>query len=112
MESVNIFAPCTHTLLIVCSGQVTGVAVASAIFQSLLDRELRKRITGDGAGDVSVVLSYVWNSADEVIIRRFGVFGTRLAWWPVYLSSCSSTHVNHMALLFVACFYMQHAQPG
>lgn len=34
-------------------GSVSGVAVGSAIFQSLLDRELSKRITGPDASDVS-----------------------------------------------------------
>jgi len=37
-------------------GQVVGVAVPSAIFQSLLDRELSKRITGPGSEDVSTQL--------------------------------------------------------
>ena len=34
-------------------GQVSGVAVASAIFQSVLDGQLRQRITGPGSDDVS-----------------------------------------------------------
>lgn len=32
-------------------GQVIGVALASAVFQSVLNTELHKRITGDGAED-------------------------------------------------------------
>lgn len=33
-------------------GQVGGVGIASSIFQSSLDRELRKRIQGPDAGDI------------------------------------------------------------
>lgn len=33
-------------------GQVSGVAVSSAVFQTLLDRELHIRITGEGADEV------------------------------------------------------------
>ena len=33
-------------------GQVGGVAVSSAIFQSILDRELRRRITDPNADEV------------------------------------------------------------
>ena len=60
VELVNMFAPFMYRLLITCSGQVAGVAIASAIFQSLLDHELSKRITGHGATDVSM-LRYVWD---------------------------------------------------
>ncbi|KAG9013303.1 hypothetical protein FRB93_000826 [Tulasnella sp. JGI-2019a] len=33
-------------------GQVSGVAVSSAVFQTLLDRELRIRLTGDGSDEL------------------------------------------------------------
>ena len=33
-------------------GQVGGVGIASSIFQTLLDRELRKRITGEGSDEL------------------------------------------------------------
>lgn len=36
-------------------GQVGGVAVSSAIFQSILVRELRKRFTDDGDEEVSPI---------------------------------------------------------
>jgi hypothetical protein len=39
-------------------GQVGGVAVASAIFQSVLDGQLRQRITGPGADDVGLLYGY------------------------------------------------------
>jgi len=38
------------------SGQVAGVAVASAIYQSKLDRELHSRITGPGAEEVFILI--------------------------------------------------------
>lgn len=37
------------------SGQVAGVAVASAIYQSKLDKELHSRITGPGAEEVFIL---------------------------------------------------------
>lgn len=38
------------------AGQVGGVAVSSAIFQSRLDSQLRRRITGPNADEVSRLL--------------------------------------------------------
>ena len=37
------------------SAQVGGVAISSAIFQSVLDRELRERIHGPDANEVSKI---------------------------------------------------------
>ena len=38
-------------------GQVGGVAISSALFQSILTTELHKRIHGDGAEEVDEVLA-------------------------------------------------------
>ena len=45
-------------LLIFVKGQVLGVAISSAIFQSILDRELNARIKGPGATEVSLQLLF------------------------------------------------------
>jgi hypothetical protein len=44
LDSLNLL---TH-----CAGQVSGVGVASALFQCTLSAELRKRIHGAGADEV------------------------------------------------------------
>lgn len=53
-----MFAPelKAHHLSII--GQVGGVAVSAAIFQSILNTELHKRVHGDDAEDVSGIVEY------------------------------------------------------
>jgi len=49
--------PTWITLIVIdrlCVGQVGGVAISSALFQYNLDRELRSRILGDDAAEVSI----------------------------------------------------------
>lgn len=44
-------------------GQVGGVAISAALFQSILTRELHKRIHGPDAEDVSIVATLTSGSA-------------------------------------------------
>ena len=62
MIKVALLASIPHSALAVGTGftqlfrgigQVSGVAVASAVFQSILTRELRTRFTGPGSDEVS-----------------------------------------------------------
>lgn len=52
-----------------CLGQVGGVAVSSAIFQSILDRELRLRISSPDADDVRVYLERLINHSHDAIME-------------------------------------------
>jgi hypothetical protein len=38
-------------------GQVSGVAISSAMFQSLLNKELHERVTGPGSQEVRIAVN-------------------------------------------------------
>ena len=65
-------------------GQVGGVAISSAVFQTMLEKELRKRIVGrDDAEEVSHPSCFYTSNLTPLVVDKvdssFGTTGTRLA---------------------------------
>jgi hypothetical protein len=72
-------------------GQVSGVAIASAVFQSILDRELTLRITGPGSEDVSPISSFHLHFAViGIMTLRQTIFAVNPS-YPSLVTPCRAT---------------------
>lgn len=116
---------CTHDL----SGQVGGVALSAALFQSLLNAELHKRITGEGAEEVGNsycnVSFLLANFVVSQTIRKIRHSATLVAHLPpelqraardsyavglraVFIMAACSTFIAYLVRLPVSCIHVLH----
>lgn len=82
-------------------GQVAGVAVSSAIFQSVLDRELAARITVPGAGEL---IDKIRRNARLVVdldpeLQRPAIQSYKAALTAVFVYACVSTALSYLVRL-------------